>query len=126
MPQSSILLVGYDDSLLTTRSAILQNAGFQVDCVRNGHQAASACSSKSYGAVLLCTSIPRSEADSLADTLHTACPGPSVLSLSTWDDIGLMEIRKPEFLLTIVRSVLNGPTAPLQSPESPMPGIQSS
>src|SRR5260370_6137933 len=112
MPQSSILLVGYDDSLLATRSAILQNAGFQVDCLRSGHQAESACLSNPYGAVLLCTSIPRGEADSMANALQTVCHGPSVLSLSTWDDIGLMEIRKPEFLLTIVRSVLNGHPAP--------------
>ena len=118
MPQTSILLVGYDDGLLTTRSAILQNAGFEVDCVQTGHQAANACTSKSYGAVLLCTSVPRAEADSMADVLQTLPLKPAVLSLSTWDDIGLMEIRKPEFLLTIVRSVLNGHAAHRNSPNA--------
>ena len=108
MSQPSILLVGYDPRLLTARSAVLQDAGFHVDCTHNAQQAASACSSKSYSAVLLCTSIPRDEAESMVQSLKMNCPAPSFLNLSAWDDIGLMEIRKPEFLLTIVRSVLSG------------------
>jgi CRP-like cAMP-binding protein len=66
----------------------------------------------------------RSTVTLAARVLQRAGPSPSVLSLSTWDDIGLMEIRKPEFLLTIVRSVLNGHTAPPQSPKPPMPGTE--
>ena len=106
MAHVSILSVGSDETLLYTRNEVLHQNGFQVTPARNRHEAVLACRSDSFDLALLCHTLPREEAESLARDLEVLAPSVEVVNLGAWDNVGLEEIRKPEFLLQILQSLL--------------------
>jgi len=106
MAQVSVLSVGSDETLLYARNEVLHQNGFQVTSVRNRHEAVLACKSDSFDLALLCHSIPQEEAERLARDLEVIAPSVQVVNLGAWDHVGLVEIRKPEFLLQILQSLL--------------------
>jgi len=106
MPEVSILSVGLDETLLYTRNEVLRQNGFHVAAARNRHEAVLACRGDVFDLALLCHSMPRQEAENLARDLEVLAPNIEVVNLGAWDNVGLEEIRKPEFLLQILQSLL--------------------
>jgi DNA-binding NtrC family response regulator len=98
----NVLLVEYRPDLLQTRAAILHSRGYNViHCVER-HSAVLACGSSPFDVAVLGPSIPIEEARRLEWDLRTINPELKVLSVGEWDNIGLDEIHKPEFLLQLL------------------------
>jgi DNA-binding response OmpR family regulator len=106
----SVLLVEYHPALLQTRAAILQSRGYRVTSCIERHTAVLACGNAPFDVAILGPSIPFEDARRLEWDLRTILPDVKILSVGEWDNIGLDEIHKPEFLLQL----LDGLTAPLK------------
>lgn len=98
----SVLLVEYRPDLLQTRTAILGLRGYRVTYCVERHSAVLECGSAVFDVAVLGPSIPIEEARRLEWDLRTINPELRILSIGEWDNIGLDEIHKPEFLLQVL------------------------
>ncbi len=103
-----ILTVGYDAGVAVPRNAVLQAAGHHVTAVSNRHAAVLVCGANTFDCVLLCHSIPESEAVKLQRDLEIVGRGMPVLRLDEWVKIGLEEVRRPEYLLDLLQTAVIG------------------
>ena len=98
----SVLLVEYRPDLLQTRAAILNARGYRVTHCVERQSAILACGSATFDVAVLGPSIPIEEARRLEWDLRTINSELRVLSIGEWDNIGLDEIHRPEFLLQVL------------------------
>jgi DNA-binding NtrC family response regulator len=110
----NVLVVEYRPDLLQTRAAILHQRGYRVTRCAERHTAVLACGSASFDVAVLGPSIPIDEARRLEWDLRIISPELRVLSISEWDNVGLDEIHKPEFLLQLLDGLVQ-PQAPTAS-----------
>jgi hypothetical protein len=102
----NVLLVEYHPALLQARAAIFHRRGYRVTHCVERHSAVLACGSSHFEVAVLGPSIPIDEARRLEWDLRTVNPELKVLSVGEWDNIGLDEIHKPEFLLQLLDGLL--------------------
>ncbi len=76
-----ILSISYDESLLTTRHMILQEAGFRVTSVLGFLDAIGACEKEPFDLIIVGHSIPGSDKKALLEKLKETCPQSPVLGL---------------------------------------------
>lgn len=98
----NVLLVEYHPALLQARAEIFDRRGYRVTHCVERHSAVLACGSSNFEVAVLGPSIPLEEARRLEWDLRTVNPELKVLSVGEWDNIGLDEIHKPEFLLQLL------------------------
>lgn len=98
----NILLVEYHPALLQARTAIFEARGYHVTHCAERHSAVVACDGAAFDVAVLGPSIPIEEARKLEWDLRTVHPDIRVLSVGEWDNIGLDEIHRPEFLLEVL------------------------
>ena len=98
----TVLLVEHHPALLQTREAIFKARGHKVVSCMERHSAVLACGNQRFDVAVLGPSIPVDEARRLEWDLRTILPELKVLSVGEWDNIGLDEIHKPEFLLQLL------------------------
>ena len=113
----AVLLVEYHPALLQTREAIFKARGYKVVSCIERHNAVLACGNQPFDVAVLGPSIPVDEARRLEWDLRTILPDLKVLSVGEWDNIGLDEIHKPEFLLQLLDGLVrsSNPRARVQA-----------
>jgi CheY-like chemotaxis protein len=72
MPQTIVLAVGTDPSLLKTRSLVLQSAGYMVESASSVKEAVDRFQSGDFDLVLLCHSVPRKDRDRLTSLIRAS------------------------------------------------------
>jgi CheY-like chemotaxis protein len=72
MPQTIVLAVGRDPSLLKTRNLVLQSAGYMVESASSVKEAVDRFQSGDFDLVLLCHSVPRKDRDRLTSLIRTS------------------------------------------------------
>ncbi len=79
---SSVLLVGEDELILQTRSAVVRTTGANTLCCR-GSAALAIQHECECDVVILCHTLPRDYCAALAEVIHTRWPGTRVLLVSS-------------------------------------------
>jgi CheY-like chemotaxis protein len=72
MPQTIVLAVGTDPSLLKTRNLVLQSAGYTVESASSVKEAVDRFQSGDFDLVLLCHSVPRKDRDRLTSLIRAS------------------------------------------------------
>jgi DNA-binding response OmpR family regulator len=72
MPQTIVLAVGTDPSLLKTRSLVLQSAGYVVESALSVKEAADRFQSGDFDLVLLCHSVARKDRERLSSLIRAS------------------------------------------------------
>jgi CheY-like chemotaxis protein len=72
MPQTIVLAVGTDPSLLKTRSLVLQSAGYMVESASSVKEAVDRFQSGDFDLVLQCHSVPRKDRDRLTSLIRAS------------------------------------------------------
>ena len=101
-PSLSILLVEAHPALSQARVAVLERSGYRVTSCLGRNSAVLYCGAQSFDVAVLGPSIDIEEARRLEWDLRTINPELKVLSVGEWDNLGLDEIHKPEFLLGLL------------------------
>jgi CheY-like chemotaxis protein len=108
-----ILCISYDESLLTTRTMLLQQVGFDVTPAIGFAEAMEHCENNpKFDLIVMGHSMPRKDKTALIASLRPQCPAP-VLSIRRHNDPPLPEADfsidshdGPDALIAAVRSAL--------------------
>ena len=111
----SILIISRNQALLTTRSIILQRAGYAVDATLNDEDAlAFVAAPNSFSLVLLCHSVPERNRISLVTKIKALQPALPILMLcNAYDptlarvDGLLLSMEGPQAMLDMVGLMTN-------------------
>ena len=109
---SRILSVSYDESLLSTRHMLLQQAGYEVTSVAVFSEASERCKKGEFDLLLIGHSIPRQQKQALAKEakLHSRAKVLSILRPSSLTlaeaDYSVKSADGPEALLAAVQRAL--------------------
>lgn len=101
-PSLSILLVEAHPALSQARVAVLERNGYRVTSCEERNSAVLYCGAQPFDVAVLGPSIEIEDARRLEWDLRTINPELKVLSVGEWDNLGLDEIHKPEFLLGLL------------------------
>lgn len=104
--QLNILIVECHPALRQARAAIFQTRGYTVTCCAERHSAVRACGATAFDVAVVGPSVPIDDARQLEWNLRTINPEIKVLSVGEWDNLGLDEIHKPEFLLELIDGLI--------------------
>ena len=103
----TILSVGLDEGLLSSRNAVLRHAGYRVVSARNRHEAILAAADSSVEIAVICFSFLLEDAHKLAHDLEVVNPHLHAMVLNDFDSLTLREeASRPDFLLHMVRAAL--------------------
>ena len=72
MSLTIVLSIGFDPSLLETRSLVLQSAGYMVESASSLKEAVNRFQSGDFDLVLLCHSVPRKDRDHLTSLIRAS------------------------------------------------------
>jgi CheY-like chemotaxis protein len=72
MSLTIVLSIGFDPSLLETRSLVLQSAGYMVESASSLKEAVNRFQSGDFDLVLLCRSVPRKDRDHLTSLIRAS------------------------------------------------------
>lgn len=104
---TTILSVGLDEALLSSRNVVLRHAGYHVVSARSRHEAIMAAADAAIEIAVICFSFPNDEAQKLAHDLEVVNPHLRAMVLNDFDNLALREeATRPDFLLHMVRAVL--------------------
>lgn len=82
MPLNIVLSVGFDPSLLRTRSLVLQSAGYLVESVSSLKEAVDRFQCGDFALVLLCHSVPRKNRDRLTSMIRASGSPTPIVSIA--------------------------------------------
>jgi CheY-like chemotaxis protein len=92
-----ILAVGFDPSLMRTRSLVLQSAGYIVESASSLKEAVTRFRGGDFDLVLLCHSIPMKDRDQLTCLIRATGSLTPVVSIAR--NLGACEYGKPLYWL---------------------------
>lgn len=115
MPQTLLLTIGRDVTLLSTRTAILRQAGYIVQPVSSLREAVAQFAEGEFDIVLVCHSVPAKDRESLTSFVRARSPLTQLLQIATLDfetDTGADATvsANPEALLEGVAAALSSRT----------------
>jgi CheY-like chemotaxis protein len=82
MPQTIVLAVGTDPSLLKTRNLVLQSAGYMVESASSVKEAVDRFQSGDFDLVLLCHSVPKKDRDRLTSLIRASGSPTPIVSIA--------------------------------------------
>jgi DNA-binding NtrC family response regulator len=82
-PKPSVLIYGFDHTLLETRSWVFERNGFEVDTATHIAQAEQALKARLIDLFLICHTIPPQERRKAVAAIHTIRPQAKVMVVTT-------------------------------------------